>query len=134
MDKPLVVKATLFWPCLSHKNEMSGKYQVDLANLTDTAVKEIEMRGMKVANKDDDRGSYITVKSNNPIKAYDTDGTEIGFAVGNGSKAKAVLGYYDWTFKTKAGRSPSLMKLVVTDLEVYEDGSESAEYDLDEAV
>jgi hypothetical protein len=134
MEKPLVVNATIFWACLDHKNDMSGKYQVDLTNLTDAAVKEIEMRGMKVANKGDDRNSFITVKSNNPIKAYDTNGTEVGFAVGNGSKAKCVLGSYDWTFKTKAGRSPSLLKLVITDLVVYDDGNGDSSYDLDEAV
>ena len=40
--------------------------------------------------------------------------------VGNGSKAKVVLSHYDWTFKGKKGRSPSIFKLIITDLEVYE--------------
>jgi hypothetical protein len=40
--------------------------------------------------------------------------------IANNSKAKAVIGHYDWTSPSGAkGRSPSLMKLVVTDLIQY---------------
>ena len=82
------------------------------------------------------QGDFITAKSNNPIRAYDTDGNEIkGILIGNGSKAKAVIGYYDWKSPAgQAGRSPSLMKLVVTDLIAYNGGAEVTEVALDEAL
>ena len=66
--KPTTLKTTLFWANLSTKNEMSGKYQVDLSNLSDAAISALEERGLQVKSKDDDRGSFLTVKSTNPIR------------------------------------------------------------------
>jgi hypothetical protein len=67
-------------------------------------------------------GNYITCKSEKPIKAYDTDGDEITELVGNASKCKALIGSYPWTYKNKKGLSPSLAKLVITDLIEYVGG------------
>jgi hypothetical protein len=66
-------------------------------------------------------GKYITCKSEKPIRVYDTDGDELaaGVQIGNGSKAKALVGSYDWTYKNKKGVSPALRKLVITDLVEY---------------
>ena len=62
-------------------------------------------------------GKYITCKSQKPIKAYDEDGQDIDndVSIGNGSKAKAMITAYEWTYKNKKGVSPSLSKLVITD-------------------
>ena len=120
MSKPIVINAVLFWANLKTVNEMSGKYQVDLGGLSSAAVSALEEVGLTVANKDDERGEYITCKSKNPIKAFNEAGDELDVMVGNGSKAKVVLGHYDWTFKGKEGRSPSLHKLIITDLEEFE--------------
>tara|TARA_R110000803_G_scaffold106923_2_gene175014 strand:- start:221 stop:628 length:408 start_codon:yes stop_codon:yes gene_type:complete len=117
--KPTTLKTTLFWANLSTKNEMSGKYQVDLSNLSDAAISALEERGLQVKSKDDDRGSFITVKSTNPIRAYNTSGDEISCLVGNGSQATVALGHYDWDFQGKKGRSPSCLKLVINDLNEY---------------
>jgi hypothetical protein len=132
--RPIALNATLYWANLQSKNELSDKYQVDLGGLSSAAVKALEERGITVKNKDDDRGSFITVKSNNPIKAYDTHGEEIGALVGNDSKAKAVVGHYDWSFQSRQGRSPSLLKMVVTDLNVYEPNVGGAEFDMEAAL
>jgi hypothetical protein len=40
--------------------------------------------------------------------------------IGNGSQAIALVGFYDWNWKNKAGRSASLNKFVITDLVQYE--------------
>lgn len=117
---PTVVNGTLFWASLSTVNEMSGKYQVDVCNLSDGAVDALQEMGLTVANKQDDRGSFITCKSKNVMKAYNTAGDEITTPVGNGSLAKVALHYYDWEWKNKKGRSPSIVKLIITDLEEYE--------------
>jgi len=42
--------------------------------------------------------------------------------VGNGSKAICMIGSYAWTYKNKKGVSPSLAKLVITDLVEYVGG------------
>ena len=117
--KPTTLKTTLFWANLSTKNEMSGKYQVDLSNLSDAAISALEERGFQVKSKDDDRGSFLTVKSTNPIRAYNTSGDEISCLVGNGSTATVAVGTYDWDFQGKKGRSPTCMKLVINDLNEY---------------
>jgi hypothetical protein len=124
-DSKVKVKCDLFWAQLKKENEMSGKFQVDLCNLSDAACKALEDLGVEIkSNKDKpEQGKYITCKSSKLIKAFDVDGDEIDEIVGNGSKAKALISTYEWKYKNKTGVSPSLAKLVVTDLVVYEDAN-----------
>jgi hypothetical protein len=119
------IKAKLFWAQLNETNEMSGKYQVDLANLSPEAVKELSTLGIKVNKRDDDqydRGHYITCKSTLPIKATDSNGVPIAtdIRIGNGSDAVAVVASYDWEFKGKKGTSPTLNTLIINNLIEYE--------------
>jgi len=115
------LKATVKWANLSVVNELSGKYQVNLCNLSEAAVKALKDNGMAVMNKEGD-GDYITCKSQNPIKAYDVNGVEINVAVGNGSVCKAAVQGYEWQFKNKKGVSPSLKSLVITELIEFGNG------------
>lgn len=120
--KRIKIKCDVYWAQLNKVNEMSGKYQVNLCNLSDAAVSALEELGISVLEdkeKKADMGRYITCKSEKPMKAYDVDGDEITENIGNGSKAKALIGSYSWTYKNKKGVSPSLSKLVVTDLIEY---------------
>jgi hypothetical protein len=105
MSDKLKLKAEVYWASLTRKNEMADAYMVDLCNLSDKAVPE--------------QGKYITCKSQRPIKAFDTDNEEIVEDIGNGSKAICMIGSYAWTYKNKKGVSPSLTKLVITDLVEY---------------
>jgi hypothetical protein len=116
--KPVRIEATLMWPFLDKPNDMSGKYQVDLTNLSEKAVRALEDMGITVRNKEG-KGFFITAKSNHTIKALDKNGDEVLAHIGNGTKAVCVLGAYSWTFKNKKGVSPSLKKLVITDLVTY---------------
>lgn len=121
MSNPIKLKADVMWANLDIRNEMSGKYQVDLCNLSAGAAQALRDMGIEVKNKDD-KGDFITCKSNNPIRAYDANGLELdGVSVGNGSKAIAVIGSYAWSFRNKEGVSPSLKKLVITELVSYTD-------------
>lgn len=131
----VMVNCDLYWPNLTHKNELAGKYTVDLSNLSDAAVTALEDMGLNINNKGDDRGNYITCKSNNKYRAFKPDGNELlikgrtprdeiddpesGVIVGNGSKAKCLLGYYDWEYMKKKGRSATLKRLVVSDVVEY---------------
>lgn len=121
--KKLKIKCDIYWAQLNKMNEMSGAYQVNLCNLSDAAAEALEEMGLSVnqdSEKKADMGKYITCKSKNkPMKAFDVDGDEITEDIGNGSKAKALVGTYDWTYKNKKGVSASLIKLVVTDLVEY---------------
>lgn len=124
--KKLKIKCDIYWAQLNKMNEMSGAYQVNLCNLSDAAAEALEEMGLSVnqdSEKKADMGKYITCKSKNkPMKAFDVGGDEITENIGNGSKAKALVGTYSWTYKNKKGISPSLIKLVVTDLVEYEGG------------
>lgn len=129
------IKADVYWAQLNKINEMSNKYQVNLCNLSDAAVEALEAMGISVSIGEDkkaDMGRFITCKSNNPIRAYDTDGDEISELIGNGSKAKAVVGSYEWKYKNKKGTSPSLKKLVITNLVEY--ASDGGSIDDEEAL
>lgn len=133
--KPVVIKCETMWAQLQQKNQMSGKYQVDLSQLSSAAVTELEKLGLSVRNDKEGMGNFITCKSINPIRAFNTHGDSLdGVLIGNGSKAKAVVGAYDWRNPAgKEGRSPSLLKLVIDDLVTYQEDTE-ADYDLDSAV
>jgi len=114
------IKADIMWAYMDRKNEMSSKYQVDLCNLSDSAVSALESMGLAVGQKEG-KGYFITCKSNNPIRAYDSNGEVLeGIGLGNGSQSIALVGFYDWSFNAKKGRSASLKKLVITDLVSYE--------------
>ena len=125
MSDKLKIKATVNWAFLNRKNEMADAYTVDLCNLSDKAVAALEDMGISVQEnleKKPEQGKYITCKSQKPIKAFDTDNDEIVEDVGNGSKAICMIGSYAWTYKNKKGVSPSLAKLVITDLVEYANG------------
>ena len=117
------IKADVMWAQLDKVNEMSGKFQINLCNLSEAAVVALEEMGITVPEKEG-QGRYITCKSSIPIKAFDNDGVELtGVKIGNGSKAKAIITAYEWKYKNKKGVSPSLKKLVITDLVEYGGGS-----------
>lgn len=124
--KKVKIKCDIYWAQLNKMNDLSGAYQVNLCNLSDAAAEALEEMGLSVnqdSEKKADMGKYITCKSREkPMKAFDVDGDEITEDIGNGSKAKALVTTYHWTHKNKKGISPSLIKLVVTDLVEYAGG------------
>lgn len=133
--KPTKVAGTFYWCSFAKPNEMSGKYQFDLGNLSDKAVKALEDMGLSVKNKED-RGYYITFKSTMPIESVDEAGNvitsregEITHLVGNGSTGYVVASFYDWEFKGKKGRSPSARKVVVQNLVKYDSEGGTQEED-----
>ena len=130
--EPIKLKAEVMWAFLNKPNEMSGKYQVDLCNLSAKAVGALEEMGIEVKSKEG-KGSYITCKSTRPIAAYDDGGSQIeGDILGNGSKAAVIITPYAWSFKGKKGVSPSLRKMVVTHLVPYTGGGGAENFNDDD--
>ena len=130
MSDKLKIKADVYWAQINRKNEMADAYTIDLCNLSDKAVAALEDMGISVqenAEKKPEQGKYITCKSQKPIKAFDADGIDIVEDIGNGSKAVCLVGAYSWTYKNKKGISPSLAKLVITDLVEYNSANLSAD-------
>ena len=135
-NETVVVNGTLYWPFLNRVNDMSGKYQVDVACLSPGAVNALEMMGLAIANKGDDRGSYITIKSKFPIRMFDaaTKDEVAADLIGNGTVANVAVGYYDWTFKTKTGRSGSIKRALITELASFEKEELVSDSDMDIAL
>ena len=117
-----VVKATSYWAQLDQVNQFSGKYQVDISNLSAAAVEALQERGIEVKNKGDERGFFVTCKSKFPIEARNTAGDSMaGVKIGNGSAITAVLSSYEWKSPQGVkGVSPNLKQMVVNDLVSYE--------------
>ena len=61
---PITVRGTVYWCERNKLNKYSNKYQVQLGNLSEKAVEAIEEMGIAPSNKGDDRGFFITMKSN----------------------------------------------------------------------
>ena len=119
MTDAVKIKADIMWAYLDKPNDMSGKYQVDLCNLSDKAASALEELGLEVKVKEG-KGKYITCKSTRPMLAYDDGGSILdGSTVGNGSKAVALVGSYSWSYQKKKGTSPALKRLVITELMEY---------------
>ena len=132
--KPVKIEAEIQWAFFDRVNDMSGKFQCDLANLSDKAVAALESIGLEPRKREDkpEKGWFLTVKSNYAIQPYDKDGNEVKDTVGNGSKAVALIKPYSWTWKNKKGVSASLAKIVITDLVKY--SAEGADADLDDDI
>lgn len=131
LEKPIKFEAEVQWAFFNKKSEMSGKYQVDLTNLSEGAVKALKEAGLEPRQREDkpEKGWFITAKSNYEIKPIDNSGNEITDAVGNGSRAIALIKPYEWSWKNKKGVSPSLVKIIITDLKVYNPDSVVEEED-----
>ena len=131
IEKPIKIEAEVQWAFFTTKNEMSGKYQVDLTNLSNGAVEALQSAGLEPRQREDkpEKGWFITAKSNYAIEPVDKGGEKITDAVGNGSKAVAIIKPYEWSWKNKKGVSPSLMKITITDLKVYSSDADELEDD-----
>ena len=119
MSKPVKIEADIMWAFLDTPNEMSGKYQVDLCNLTQADVKALESVGISARNKEG-KGFYITAKSTKrPIKAVDPAGNPITVKIANGSRGVALITPYTWAYQRKTGISPGINEIQVINLIEY---------------
>ena len=122
ITKPLPIQADIFWAALDEPNKLSGKYQVDLSNLSKEAVKTLMEMGINVRNdaKKPDQGFFITAKSKlYPITAIDEGGSIIKAKVANGSKAVALIKPYKYNFQGKSGVGVGVSKLIIKELIEY---------------
>jgi hypothetical protein len=120
--KPMKIEAEIMWAFLDTPNEMSGKYQVDLCNLSSKAVKALEEIGVNVRKREDkpEKGFFITAKSSNyPITTTDSAGNPLSVKVGNGSKGVALIKPYAYKYRNKEGVGVGINKLTVTELVEY---------------
>jgi len=142
MDNNMVkISATVAFPSLTRLDAMSGKYGVQLANLSDAAAEKLEEMGLSVKFKDDSygRGRFIECRSKYPIdnSKFETVLDDQGLPmdpddIGPGTKVEAVLKTYDWKMGGRSGTSAHVVKLVVKELSQNE--TVNAEFDNMEAL
>lgn len=123
---------TVYWASTVKPNVKSGKYQYDLGNLTDEDVSKLERVGLgpKVNDKGDERGKFITAKSDYPIKVMNQDREILNILVGNGSKVWTPIDPVPYT-KHGGGIMAGAGPLMVLELVEYKpkESLESAEFD-----
>lgn len=142
MDNNMVkISATVAFPSLTRLDAMSGKYGVQLANLSDAAAEKLEELGLSVKFKDDSygRGRFIECRSKYPIdnSKFKTVLDDQGLPmdpddIGPGTKVEAVLKTYDWKMGARSGTSAHVVKLVVKELSQNE--TVNSEFDNMEAL
>jgi len=99
----------------------------------------VEADGLKVKNKKDERGDFVTLKrkvegkngSNNPPQVVDGQKRPLpdGVLVGNGSTVNVQYKTYEWNWKGNAGIGADLRKIQVVDLVPYEE-SDGEDFDV----
>ena len=135
--KPITVEGTIHWAFLDRKPDGGDKYQADVCNLSDKAVKALEEFGVKIKNKGDARGNYVTGKSTKEIIPLTPEGKQFdlqGALVGNGTKAKVVLGFYNHAYTAKYGTGVGLNRLTITDFIPYGSGAVTANELMDDVL
>ena len=94
----------------------------------------VEADGLKVKNKGDERGDFVTIKrkvqgktrENNPPVVVDAQKRPFpeGVKIGNGSVVNVQYKPYEWTWKGNSGIGADLSKIQVIELEEYQDNDD----------
>ena len=121
----------LFWPFLHKKNDLAGKYTVDISGLTKDHIKSIKNVGLseRVRTKEDDRGMFMTCKSNFPPKVMDKTKENVDPSIiGNGTTADVKVQAYDGKY---AGFFAGIAAVKVKELVEY--NNNSSDFDDDDS-
>jgi len=137
MSSSALVKGTVFYAFNNRVNQMSGKYQIDIGDLSVPAQQALESMGLDIKLKDK-QGPHVTCKSKFPIAMYDDAGQEITDPIANGSEGVFKIGFYEYkTPQGQSGKSPKLVSNKITKLEIFTEGEGEGGAlagDLDEAL
>ena len=141
-NKKLVIRCTLVWPFLARVNDLSDKYQVDLANLDKKVAAQLKKLGVNVRKEDQkklkaredsggtifDRGLFVTAKSQRQFfTVYDGSRDNImedTSKIGNGTQAKVLVKLIPYNNKFGEGIFVGLGDILITDLVEYHDSSD----------
>lgn len=134
--KPVKIGGSLYWANWMNQyntkfNEDNRKYECTIGNLSDKAAEALKELGIQIKEKDT-MGKYIVGKSLYVFEPVDQDGKPVDIAkIGNGTKVTALVSGYRHKMSAKYGAAPSIKKLIVTELKVYEASPKEEEEDDD---
>ncbi len=125
-----VIEGKAYWSKLNKKDEYSDKYQMDIGNLSEETKELLKENGVKVKNKEDDRGDFITARSKFSVPVMDSNKKTFNAEtlIGNGSSVKTRVAFNkSHPMVDKYGTSLYLNKVQVVDLVKY--GNEDSDFD-----
>ena len=132
--KPVKIGGELFWANWMNQyntkfNEDNKKYECTIGNLSDKAAEALKELGIQIKEKDT-MGKYIVGKSLYVFEPVDRDGKSVDIAkIGNGTKVTALVSSYRHKMSAKYGAAPSIKKLIVTELKVYQPEGEDSPFE-----
>lgn len=130
--KPVKVSGQLFWANFMNThnkkfNEDNDKFECTLGGLSDKACEALKELGIKIKERDP-MGNYVVAKSKYVFEPVDEEGNPVDISkIGNGTKVVALVTSYRHKMSAKFGASPSIRKLIVTELKVYDPEGKVAE-------
>lgn len=117
-----IISGKAFWTKLNRKDEYSDKYQLDVGDLSEKSKEVLTSHGVKLKNKNDDRGEFITARTQYIVPVMDSDKKVIDkdTLIGNGSSVRVKVDFNKThPFVEKYGTSMYLKKVQVTELVEY---------------
>ncbi len=117
-----IISGKAFWTKLNRKDEYSDKYQMDIGDLSDKSKEVLTSHGVKLKNKNDDRGEFITARTQYLVPVIDSNKKVIDSdtLIGNGSSVRVKVDFNKThPFVEKYGTSMYLKKVQVTELVEY---------------
>ena len=122
--KPVKIQGELFWNKWMAEfnkafNSDNDRYECTIGNISDDDAAKLTGLGIKVKHKDS-QGNYIVAKSKYLFNPTDDNMKEVDVKdLGNGSKCIAVISAYTHKMSAKYGNSPTIKKLLVTEVVTY---------------
>jgi len=122
--KPVKINGELFWNKWMSEfntafNSDNDRYECTIGNISDDDAAKLTGLGIKVKNKES-QGNYIVAKSKFLFDPTDENLKPVDVkALGNGSKCVAVITAYTHRMSSKYGNSPTIKKLMVTEVVTY---------------
>ena len=132
--KPVKIGGELFWANWMNQyntkfNEDNKKYECTIGNLSDKAAEALKELGIQIKEKDS-MGKYIVAKSLYVFDPVDQNGKPVDISkIGNGTKVTALVSSYRHKMSAKYGAAPSIKKLIVTELKVYQPEGEDSPFE-----
>jgi len=122
--KIVKISGTLYWSKWMGEfnkafNEDNNRYECTIGNISDDDATKLTSLGIRVKQKES-MGNFIVAKSLHLFKPIDDNLKEVDVkTLGNGSKCVAMLTAYTHRMSAKFGNSPSIKKLMVTEVVTY---------------
>ena len=130
VNQPLYLTGKCYWASVVEPNNtFEPAWQVDLCLDEDTKAL-VQEAGLKIRNKDDERGAFVTLKrkvqgKNGPRQAPSVVDSQNNpwdrKLIGNGSVIAVKALPFEWSYAGKAGTSADLAAVQVVELVEYGD-------------